>query len=80
MGNSRVTLRRVAEIAGVSPATVSRVSRGTTPVSPEVRDRVLRVIEEHGYKPSHFGRALAERRTAPWGWCFRACPGRTSPS
>lgn len=76
MGNSRVTLRRVAEMAGVSPATVSRVSRGTTPVSPELRDRVLRVIEEYGYKPSHFGRALAERRHGALALVF---PGLSGP-
>jgi LacI family transcriptional regulator len=76
MGNSRVTVRRVAEMAGVSPATVSRVSRGTVPVSPELRDRVLRVIEEHGYKPSHFGRALAERRHGALGLVF---PGLSGP-
>ncbi len=76
MGNSRVNVRRVAEIAGVSPATVSRVTRGTVPVSAELRDRVLRVIEEHGYKPSHFGRALAERRHGALGLVF---PGLSGP-
>lgn len=76
MSNSRVTVRRVAELAGVSPATVSRVSRGSTQVSPELRDRVLRVIEEHGYKPSHFGRALAERRHGALGLVF---PGLSGP-
>ncbi|WP_255955410.1 LacI family DNA-binding transcriptional regulator [Streptomyces odontomachi] len=76
MGNSRVTLRWVAEKAGVSPATVSRVSRGSTQVSPELRDRVLRVIEEHGYRPSHFGRALAEKRHGAFGLVF---PGLSGP-
>ena len=76
MSNSRVTVRRVAEMAGVSPATVSRVSRGSTQVSPELRDRVLRVIEEHGYRPSHFGRALAERRHGALGLVF---PGLSGP-
>ena len=68
MDNSHVNVRWVAEQAGVSPATVSRVSRGSTQVSPELRERVLRVIEEHGYRPNHFGRALAEkppRRAGP---------------
>lgn len=76
MGNSRVTVRWVAEKAGVSPATVSRVSRGSTQVSPELRDRVLRVIEEHGYRPSHFGRALAEKRHGALGLVF---PGLSGP-
>ncbi len=76
MGNSRVTLRWVAEKAGVSPATVSRVSRGSTQVSPELRDRVLRIIEEHGYRPSHLGRALAEKRHGALGLVF---PGLSGP-
>lgn len=76
MGNSRVNVRWVAEQAGVSPATVSRVSRGSAQVSPELRERVLRVIEEHGYRPNHFGRALAERRHGALGLVF---PGLSGP-
>jgi LacI family transcriptional regulator, galactose operon repressor len=76
MSNGRVTVRQVAELAGVSPATVSRVSRGSDKVDPELRDRVLRVIEEHGYRPSHFGRALAERRHGALGLVF---PGLSGP-
>jgi len=76
MSNGRITVRRVAELAGVSPATVSRVSRGSTQVDPELRKRVLKVIEEHGYRPSHFGRALAERRHGALGLVF---PGLSGP-
>ncbi len=76
MSNGRVTVRQVAALAGVSPATVSRVSRGSTQVDPELRERVLRVIEEQGYRPSHFGRALAERRHGALGLVF---PGLSGP-
>lgn len=76
MSNRRVNVRWVAEQAGVSPATVSRVSRGSTQVSPALRDRVLRVIEEHGYRPNHFGRALAEKRHGALGLVF---PGLSGP-
>ncbi len=76
MEDSRVTVRRVAEMAGVSPATVSRVSRGSTQVSPHLRDRVLRVIEEQGYLPNHLGRALAEKRHGALGLVF---PGLSGP-
>jgi LacI family transcriptional regulator len=55
---------------------VSRVSRGSTQVDPELRERVLRVIEEQGYRPSHFGRALAERRHGALGLVF---PGLSGP-
>jgi LacI family transcriptional regulator len=76
MDNSHVNVRWVAEQAGVSPATVSRVSRGSTQVSPELRERVLRVIEEHGYRPNHFGRALAEKRHGALGL---VTPGLSGP-
>jgi LacI family transcriptional regulator len=45
----RVTIRQVAELAGVSIATVSRVANGRSDVSVETRDAVRRVIREHGY-------------------------------
>ena len=41
-----ISIREVAKMAGVSPATVSRVMNGTAKVNAEKRNRVLRVIEE----------------------------------
>jgi LacI family transcriptional regulator len=46
------TIRRVAELAGVSLGTVSRVVNGKGNVSPEIRARVHSAIEELGYKPN----------------------------
>jgi LacI family transcriptional regulator len=74
--SGRKTVREIAEIAGVSIATVSRVSRGIGQVSPEMRQRVLETIEAHGYRPSHLGRALAERRHGALGLVF---PGLSGP-
>ncbi|MFB9236523.1 LacI family DNA-binding transcriptional regulator [Plantactinospora siamensis] len=76
MGNSRVTVREIARLAGVSVATVSRVSNGTGQVSPEMRRRVLEAIEKHGYRPDHLGRALAARRHGALGLVF---PGLSGP-
>lgn len=76
MGNSRLTVREIARLAGVSVATVSRVSNGTGQVSEETRRRVLRAIEEHGYRPHHLGRALAARRHGAVGLVF---PGLSGP-
>lgn len=53
------TIYKVAEHAGVSIATVSRVQRGANLVAPETRDRVERAIEELAYRPSRLGRSLA---------------------
>jgi LacI family transcriptional regulator len=52
-------LEQVAELAGVSRSTVSRVVNGQTGVRPDVRRRVRQVIEETGYQPNMAARALA---------------------
>jgi LacI family transcriptional regulator len=76
MGSKRPTVREIAEIAQVSIATVSRVSRGTGQVRPELRQRVLQVIEEQGYRPNQLGRALAERKHGSIAIVF---PGLAGP-
>ena len=53
-----ISIREVAELAGVSAATVSRVMNGTAKVDPEKRERVLRVIEETGFIPNEVARTL----------------------
>jgi LacI family transcriptional regulator len=45
----RVTIRQVAQRAGVSIATVSRVVNGRADVSSETREAVRRVLREQGY-------------------------------
>lgn len=46
------TIRRVAQKAGVSIATVSRVVNGSTAVAPDLRDRVLDAVSRCGYAPT----------------------------
>ncbi len=41
---------------------MSFVLNGQPHVSPEARERVLRVVEEHNYRPSHAARALVAQR------------------
>jgi DNA-binding LacI/PurR family transcriptional regulator len=57
------TLETVAEQAGVSRATVSRVINRSPKVSSEVRERVQEAIRELGYVPNRAARALVTRRT-----------------
>jgi LacI family transcriptional regulator len=59
------TIRDVAEAAGVSPATVSRVLNGKASVlvSEGTRERVLEAAETLGYHPSAAARALVAGRT-----------------
>ncbi len=58
-----LTLEKVAELAGVSRSTVSRVINGQTGVKPDVRERVLSVITRTGYQPNMAARALASSRS-----------------
>ena len=52
------SIREVAKLAGVSPATVSRVINGTANVDDEKKQRVLKVINETGFRPNELARAL----------------------
>ncbi len=53
----------IAAHAGVSVATVSHVIRGTRNVSPEVRQRILKAIEEFNYHPNALARGLRAKAT-----------------
>lgn len=53
-----INIREVARLAGVSPATVSRVINGTATVSAEKRDRVLEVISATDFVPNEVARSL----------------------
>ena len=53
-----ISIREVAQLAGVSASTVSRVMNGTAKVDPEKKERVLRVIEETGFVPNEVARTL----------------------
>ncbi|MET0234088.1 MAG: LacI family DNA-binding transcriptional regulator [Kibdelosporangium sp.] len=58
----RVTLRDIADEAGVSMMTVSNVINGNRArVSPETIERVQRIVAERGYVPSASARSLAAR-------------------
>jgi LacI family transcriptional regulator len=66
----RATIRDVAERAGVSIATVSRVVRESGTVRPETQERVFRAIAELRYTPNQLGRRLAEQTHAANGIVF----------
>lgn len=50
-------------MAGVSKATVSRVINGSKPVSQEIKERVMKVIEETNFQPSSLARSLSKQET-----------------
>lgn len=63
----QATLNDVAELAGVSIATVSRVVNNSGVVSDHVRSRVLKAIEELNYQPNVIARNLKQSRTGTVG-------------
>ena len=54
-----VTIRQIAEAAGVSRGTVDRALNNRGRIRPEVAERVRQIAEEMGYKPNQLGRALS---------------------
>lgn len=53
-----IRIREVARLAGVSPATVSRVINGTAKVNEDKRQRVLEVIRQTDFVPNEVARSL----------------------
>lgn len=58
-----VTRKEVAQMAGVSVATVSYVLNQTKNVTPAVRERVLNAVNELHYSPNLLAKSLATKET-----------------
>lgn len=65
--NKRVTINEIAEEAGVSTQTVSRVVNQRRDVAPETRQRVQQIIDRLGYQPSNIARSLVQGRSFTFG-------------
>src|SRR5690625_887759 len=61
--SDRPSMRQVAETAGVSHMTVSRVLNGHPSIKESTRDKVLLAVEQLGYHRNIAARALALQRT-----------------
>lgn len=68
-------MRSVAEHAGVSHQTVSRVVNGDPTVTDAIRERVVTSMSALGYRPSAGGRAMARGRTEVIGLVIPHDPG-----
>lgn len=61
-------MREVAEFAGVAMSSVSRVLSDHPDVSPEMRERVERAVEQLGYQPDMLAQSLRLRATFTVGF------------
>ena len=62
-GGECVNIKEIAQLAGVSVATISRVLNHPEQVLPETRKRVLAIMEANDYTPNWFARGLNLGRT-----------------
>jgi transcriptional regulator with XRE-family HTH domain len=63
---SKVTIHEIADLAGVSIATVSRVVNGRDDVAPETRELVMRVIRERVHDEPQRPGALGRPNRPRW--------------
>ncbi len=61
------SIKKVAEVAGVSVGTVSHVITGSLPVSETLRNKVQAAIRQLNYHPNHVARSLKTSKTLTLG-------------
>src|SRR5271165_3357834 len=61
------SIKKVAEVAGVSVGTVSHVITGSVPVSEPLRMKVQAAIRQLNYHPNHVARSLKTSKTRTLG-------------
>lgn len=59
----KITIRKIAEMAGVSVSTVSKIINDYDDVGEETKRKVIDIMEELGYRPSFPARALASSKS-----------------
>ncbi|WP_438864706.1 LacI family DNA-binding transcriptional regulator [Neptunicella sp.] len=62
------TIYEVSKLAGVSLATVSRVTNGISSVSEKTRQKVLDAMDELNYRPNSIAQSLASNKTDTIGY------------
>ena len=60
--DSKITINDVARLSGLSKGTVDRVLHNRGEVSAKSREKVLKVIEECGYRPNIYASLLASKK------------------
>lgn len=67
---SKITLKQVAERAGVSYQTVSKVLNKQAQVSRETEQRILEAVRELGYRPNQIARNMRAKRSFMIGYSW----------
>ncbi|MGN0485602.1 MAG: LacI family DNA-binding transcriptional regulator [Acutalibacteraceae bacterium] len=53
-----ITVKEIARLAGVSRGTVDRALKNRPGISPQTKKRIMKIAQEHDYKPNIIGKAL----------------------
>ncbi|WP_099469239.1 LacI family DNA-binding transcriptional regulator [Konateibacter massiliensis] len=61
--NKKLTIADIADELGVSKTTVSRSISGNGRIGAKTKERVLKYIQEHDYKPNVMAKGLAQSKT-----------------
>lgn len=61
--DKKITIYDIAEMAGVSPATVSRVLTGNVRVSSAKKEKILELIRKYNFQPNASARSLISKET-----------------
>lgn len=62
-----MSLKKLAELAGVSDVTVMRALRGEKYVRPELREKILQLAREHRYEPNLLAKGILQGKTQTIG-------------
>ncbi|MDQ0193819.1 LacI family transcriptional regulator [Paenibacillus wynnii] len=66
----QLNIKMIAEMAGVSVSTVSKIMNNYSDVSEKTKQRVLEIIEQTGYLPSNSAKTLATKKSSLIGVIF----------
>ncbi|MCH1982426.1 LacI family DNA-binding transcriptional regulator [Ruminococcus sp. OA3] len=71
----KITIKKIAEVAGVSRGTVDRALNHRRGVNPEVAKRIIEIADQLGYQPDLAAKGLAAKRYAPKRIGILLCSG-----
>lgn len=58
-----LTIKDIAKMAGVSPATVSKIMNNYNGVNKDTKQKVMDIIDETGYRPTFSAKSLATKKS-----------------